>query len=257
MFKFYSIPDLEVLKSILGKTPSVRFSSAYNLNDPFELKFNLSIDPEAKGHRIDFFKANPNGTLVEFNQWRQNVKTNKQFVWHIEQEQRNTLSQHITLSSFTKDNKNNLMWSHYTNNHRGICVQYSDTLFLYLKSIEKYLFASKVKYSKFPPRVDMLDNVYAKTKKMIFNKQIEWKYEKEYRVALFSNYETDHIEIGSELIKAVYIGSRASQQIIDNIIELTKSTGIEVYYGISMGKTYEVQFEKRKKGTIYMRSFWH
>ncbi len=257
MFKFYSIPDLEVLNSILGKTPSIRFASAYNLNDPFELKFNLSINPDAKEHKDEFFKIQPDGTLEEFNEWCEDVKTKGNFVWHIEQEQRNTLSKHITLCSFTADNKNNLMWSHYANNHRGICVQYSSVLFFYLETVEKYLSASKVKYSKTPPRVDMLENVYSKTAKMIFNKQIEWKYEKEYRVALFSDYETDYIGIGSELIKAVYIGSRASQEIINSVLELTKSSNIEVYYGITMGETYEVQFEKHKEGTIYMRSFWN
>lgn len=257
MFKFYHIPDLEALSSILGKTPSIKFSSAYNLNDPFELKFNLSINPDDEGHKDDFFKTQPDGTLEEFNEWRQNVKTKENFVWHIEQEQRNTLSKHITLCSFSKDNKNNLMWSHYANNHQGICVQYSSVLFFYLETVEKYLSASKIRYSKTPPLIDMLEDPYSKTAKMIFNKQIEWKYEKEYRVALLSDYETDYIGIGNELIKAVYIGSRASQELINNVIELTKSTNIEVYYGISVGKTYEVQFKKHKEGTLFMRSFWN
>jgi len=256
MFKFYSIPDLNVLNSVLGKTPSIRFSSAYNLNDPFELKFNLIINPNEKGHKDEFFKTHPDGTLQEFSEWCQNVKTKEAFVWYIEQEQRNSLTKVITLSSFTEDNKSNLMWSHYANNHSGICIQYSSVLFFYLETVKKFLLASKVKYSKYPPKINMLEDIYSKTSKMLFNKQIEWKYEKEYRVALFSDYETDYIEIGSELIKAVYIGARASKEVVDNVIEITKHTNIEVYFGITMGNNYEVQFKKYKEGTIYMRSFW-
>src|SRR5882672_8644365 len=99
MFKYYSIPNLETLESIIGKTPSIKFSSAYNLNDPFELKFNLSIDVDDKRQKKEFFKTNSAAKLTEFDDWCQSVKTDEKFVWHIEQDQRNTLSQQLTLCS--------------------------------------------------------------------------------------------------------------------------------------------------------------
>jgi hypothetical protein len=138
MFKFYTIPDLKTLENIIGVKPTLKFSSAFNLNDPFELKFNLLLDPFAEGQFEEFLKVHPGKTSEDFKEWQGQVENNKGFVWYTEQEQRATISKLITICSFTEKNNNNLMWSHYTDNHRGICVEYSDSLFDSLKMTEGF-----------------------------------------------------------------------------------------------------------------------
>jgi len=254
MFKFYNIPDSETAEKIIGNIPSIKFSSAFDLNDPFELKFNLKIDPNADGQKEEFFKNFPNKKLEDFKKW-QNQLTD-QFIWHTEQEQRSGLCQIITLTCFTESNQNNLMWSHYTNNHQGICVEYSKDLLDYLISLDNYLANSKVEYSDEPPTVDNLESVESKVNKMLFNKQLEWKYEKEHRVILQSSNAVDYIPIDSKFIKAVFIGSKCNTTLSDEIIKICKRNRIEQYHGISFGKSYKVQFQKHKAGTTYMKSFW-
>lgn len=254
MFKFYNIPDSDTAEKIIGNIPSIKFSSAYDLNDPFELKFNLKIDPNADGQKEEFFKNFPDKKLEDFEKW-QNQLTD-QFIWYIEQEQRSGLSQIITLTCFTESNQNNLMWSHYTNNHRGICVEYSNELFDYFKSLDNFLANGKVEYSDEPPTIDNLESLESKAMKMLFNKQSEWSYEKEHRVILQSKNKTDFIPIDSKYIKAVFIGSKCDTTLSEKIIEICKRNGIKQYHGISFGKSYKVQFQEHKAGTIYMKSFW-
>jgi len=256
MYKFYTIPNLEILESIIGDKPTLKFSSAFNLNDPFELKFNLVIDPFASGQEEAFLKSNSNNTVDDFKDWQKQVAGNEGFNWYLEQKQRAHLSQLITICSFSKTNINNLMWSHYTNNHQGICVEYSNSLFIKLKQARKYFLYNKVDYSALPPDILSLESEETIIKKMIFNKQLEWQYEQEYRAVLMSNHDTDFISIEPNDIKSIYVGARASNDIISNISSICTRNNIEYYQGICVGKTYEVQFEKPKNGTIYIKTFW-
>lgn len=148
------------------------------------------------------------------------------------------------------------MWSHYTNNHQGICVEYTKELFKYFKSLGNYLANSKIEYSDEPPTIDNLENLESKAKKMLFNKQSEWKYEKEHRVILNSKNVTDYIPIDSKFIKAVYIGSKCQTNLENKIIEICNINSIKKYHGITFGKTYKVQFEEHIEGTYFMKSFW-
>ncbi len=254
MFKFYNIPNIDTAKKIIGDSPSIKFSSAFDLNDPFELKFNLKIDPYSEKEKIEFFKNFPQKTINDFSEWQNQV--NDQFIWYTEQEQRNELSQMVTLSSFSESNQNNLMWSHYANNHTGICVEYTKNLFEYFETLKNFLSKNSIKYSKNPPIIKNFESNMSKLNKMLFYKQFEWKYEKEFRVVLLSKNKTDIIPIDINFIKSVYIGSKCEDNLSKSIIKMCKYNNIKTYHAVSLGNSYEVEYQIVKDKTIYIKSFW-
>lgn len=256
MFKSYNIPDIITLNKIIGENPTLKFSSAFNLNNPFELKFNINLNPFAEGQEEAFFQQNPGSSKNDFWQWQQQVSGNDGFTWHLEQNQRYALFQSTTICSFTDKNNNSLMWSHYTNNHRGICVKYSHTLFDMLSKAKGSLGYDKVQYSDTPPLIDTLESPDSKIKKMIFNKQSEWQYEQEHRVVLLSNNDTDFVPIEHKYFEGIYIGSKADKETTSNTIGICNKYNIPYYYGITNGKTYEVEFRTPKENIFYMRDFW-
>lgn len=256
MFKFYTIPSNDIIEKLIGEQSTIKLSSAFNLNDPFELKFNLDIDPLADGHEEQFYKDNLGATKDDFIRWQRHAAEHGGYAWYAEQAQRNAVAQAIALCSFTKNNKNNLMWSHYTNNHTGICVEYTPALFGYLKSLKGYLAFWKVNYSDQPPIVKGMENLNSKVEKVMFNKQSEWKYEEEYRVVFISDKDTEFLPIDRNFVKAVYLGSRIDAAVENKILSICKDTHIEVYHGITVGKTYEVHFEMHKEGTYFAKAFW-
>lgn len=256
MFKFYTIPSENILEKLIGTEATIKLSSAFNLNDPYELKFNLEIDPLADGQEKEFQNRNPQSTREDFLNWQRHVIEHEGYSWYVEQQQRNAMAQSITLCSFTESNKNNLMWSHYANNHKGICIEYKTELFEYLTMLQKFLAFFKVKYSDEPPTVKDLEEKISIVEKIMFNKQSEWKYEKEHRVVFFSDQDTDYIPIDRQFIKAVYIGSRTETKIEKKILTICKNSHIDIYYGITLGKSYEVHFEKHKEGTFFSKAFW-
>lgn len=256
MFKFYKITNLDTIDKIIGSESSIKYSSVFNLNDPYEIKFNLHIDPFANGQQEEFLKMNPSKTGSDFKEWQKQVSDNEGFIWYTEQEQRKLISQLITICSFTSTNKNNLMWSHYTDNHQGICVEYTPELIEYLKSLNGFFAFDKVQYSDEPPVVDILERFDSKISKMIFNKQSEWKYENEYRIVMLSDHDTDFITINQKFIKAVYIGAKMSKELEGRIISLCEPKNIDIFYGVTLGKTYEVTFDMYNRRKIIMRTFW-
>lgn len=257
MFKFYNIPDLDTLDKIIGTNPTIKFSSVFDLNDPFELKFNLKLNLNDEVHKDGFFKNNPNSSKSDFKNWKEQVKDNNGFLWYNEQKTRNELSQKISLCSFTLDNSNSLMWSHYTNNHKGICVEYEDSFSKFLISNTDFVGSDSVSYSEIPPTVDIAKDQKTIINKMLFNKQIEWKYEQEHRIVIWSKKNVDFIPFRQNFIKTVYIGAKANVELVSKVIDLCKPYGIKVFFGIALGKTYKVTFEEEESGTYFQRSFWY
>lgn len=256
MFKFYTIQSEDLIDKLVGEKATIKLSSAFNLNDPYELKFNLDIDPLAGGHEKEYHKNNPACDTQDFENWKKHAIEHNGYTWYAEQVQRNAIAQSIALCSFTEKNDNNLMWSHYTNNHKGICIEYKPELFEYLKTLKGYVAFWKINYSDEPPIVKVLEDVNSKVQKIMFNKQSEWKYENEHRIVFLSNKDTEFIPIDRKFIKAIYIGSRTDIEIDKKILSVCKNTDIEIYYGITLGELYKVHFKKHKDGTIYSRAFW-
>ncbi len=256
MFKFYKIPSKDIIDKLIGKKASIKFSSAFTLNDSYELKFNLEIDPLADGHEKQFLKKNVGSTIDDFKSWQKHALDHPGYPWYEEQQQRSAIAQTTALCSFSADNKSNLMWSHYTDNHIGICVEYKPELFEYLKTLKKYILCGKINYSDAPLTVNILEDNISKVEKMMFNKQSEWKYEKEYRIILLSDEETEFIKIEQKYIKAVYLGSRTSTEIESEILAFCKNTDISIFLGITMGDSYKVHFEQYKENKFFIRSFW-
>lgn len=256
MFRFYKIPDPEILDKIIGVDSTIKFSSAFDLNDPFELKFNLELDVDDERHKQEYFKTHPDSSDSEFDDWKEQMRGNEGFLWYNEQQKRNEFAQLISLCSFTKINTSNLMWSHYTDNHRGICVEYDKVLIEHIKLNTRFLGSCPICYSEIPPSIDIANGKEGIIEDVLFNKQNEWKYEQEHRIVIWSDQNVDYIKIPQKYIKAVYIGAKADADLVSKVHQLCKPNEIRVLYGITLGKTYGITFKETKAETFYQRSFW-
>ncbi len=103
-----------------------------------------------------------------------------------------------------------LMWSHYANNHRGICIEYDFDI-----APSFFELVQPVKYTRVYPYLN-LKNVYSGRidywkylKTSLTTKYIDWKYEKEWRliIAGYSNKKLFHIP---QLIKSIFLGCEIS-----------------------------------------------
>lgn len=148
----------------------------------------------------------------------------------------------ICCFSETKDSI--LMWSHYANYHKGICISYnfeelqnnfkSKNFFeLYYKKHDfNELFP--VYYTKNFPKIDASNTLKTLTQ-AIFTKYKDWEYEKEWRILKYnSSFNGKPINDTSTLIKvptpnAIYMGCKINLKDKKELISICEKEKISLY----------------------------
>ena len=163
----------------------------------------------------------------------------------------------IGISCFSETHDHELMWSHYANKHKGFCIEYDMDLLtknnpkfagqlipvIYTDTrpiIDKNIISSfSIKDKKVEAAIDA--NKYF-TKALVTKAKI-WRYEKEWRVI---SKATDGREISFDCITGIYLGAKASSELIEFMKELCFKEKINLYqYSIDI-KTYKLNL-----ATIY------
>lgn len=173
----------------------VWFSTMSNFNDPFEGIYDIVDDIS---HEAIIFLAIK--TLSENNySWSgisrhiaDNIMKDDFRGLRIKEEVKTSITASVQemieatkksgVFSLAEDPKNILMWSHYANEHKGVCVELE-------RNIDEDLGNDKrcrpVKYLKKYPQPsieDILKGEHVLTEKVAYTKSVDWAYEKEWRV---------------------------------------------------------------------------
>lgn len=132
--------------------------------------------------------------------------------------------------SFVKGNssrniKNILMWSHYTDGHKGFCIKYRLSKYFINKPTENgHLCLKNIRYTNKPivARCDSIDNDTA-----FATKNIRWKYEHEarlisYDVSTESPFLAHPLDKASS-IKAIYFGYKCGAKEKETIYNIINS----------------------------------
>lgn len=120
---------------------------------------------------------------------------------------------------------NPLMWAHYADSHKGICIQYKINPDNLLDEKNKLIRLFEVNYDKpFPldGNIPFWDSLCVKGD--------FWRYEKEVRLIMYSRKElNDYYSQEGYEIEAVYMGRRIEHEKRQYLKEMLKGTGIKLY----------------------------
>lgn len=110
----------------------------------------------------------------------------------------------IGIACFTETHDNELMWAHYANNYRSICIAYSS---LKLRDNLSEACLVRVAYAESPIYLSKYYKVDVVTaaQKILSQKKYNWAYEREWRVL------GDHpgqLSYQGDVVTDVYLGSR-------------------------------------------------
>ena len=116
-------------------------------------------------------------------------------------------------------NNDLLMWAHYSDSHRGICLEFDSS-----RTNTLFREAFKVFYKNDFPKVNVMDIENPKEYiKMILRKSKHWKYEKEWRII---KNEQDggpgYYQFPPELLKSVIFGAMICKKDEDRLNNLIK-----------------------------------
>lgn len=161
------------------------------------------------------------------------------------------------IKCFTETYTNNLMWAHYADEFKGICVEY-DLKKLQDKSLQAKFFP--VYYSK-ERKIwidkDLLvnywdgytdDDVISDTQGIFLQKADYWKYEKEWRICLMNPDppKKQAVYIMFPCVSAVYLGPRVEKDNICKVIGVVRAyeekyaQSVKIYQMVFDEKTYEL-----------------
>lgn len=249
-FKYISdICAVDRLKQMLDGR--IYFASASNFNDPFEFSActigkidHTKIQAARHGNR-KCQKSLPRKQKIAA---RRDAREEIDLVKH--QRPQEQWVNDFGIFCITKNPTSLLMWSHYANCHRGICVGFDaqETIFKNAK---------KITYAETLPRLDKNDHPEVLLEKIAFTKSKDWSYEEEYRILsrpiradekkFYRKHVKENGKIENEVadllsknggpglhefdrnsIFIIYIGIKATVEMEDQIREMARPHGISV-----------------------------
>lgn len=171
------------------------------------------------------------------------------------------LSKTAYIKCFTEKNNNNLMWAHYADSYKGICVEYDikritdeevlKSLFPVVYSKERDVFVSSDLLAAYF-RGDKELLATKDSKGVFLQKLFDWRDEKEWRICKMNHSLSEEVGVKFEFpyISAIYTGIRTPKEDFDelkvliNKYEEKYNYKIKLYKMKMIDKTYDLEFEE-------------
>jgi hypothetical protein len=217
LYKYHTVNSY--LYEILEKN---RFwaGSAVNLNDPYDCSFEISknffrtkyldrITPQEIG-------LQSSGTEENKKAWDYLASAlDDRFLGEFQKFYRSNTG----VCCFSENPTSELMWSHYANSGKGVCLGFS---FKTNPTLEKRLVA--INYSNDPINVNNDIDRF----KALFQKRIAWSYEKEWRML----DDVGHIQFNKPDLVSITFGPTTTQEDITSITELSLKNGYKTIFQV-------------------------
>jgi len=140
------------------------------------------------------------------------------------------------ISCFTTKNDNFLMWSHYADNHKGVCLEFDFSKEIDLLSsgqldvTDSYMLCfRKVNYSGAVPVVNIKE-IFAERFSPVYHKAKSWEYEDEYRSI---RPDVGPYPFHPPCLQGVYVGLSATRETIEQVTQALTQHG---YNGVFVKK---------------------
>ena len=247
------------------KGSKLYFNTPDSFNDPLDTSPNYDIPPETRKKLLDifaqqhFYKYNTNliaeAYKISNSEFNQIFKT-------IDYDRTHNAKRGITCFSRKRDNI--LMWSHYANNHQGVCLGFDvdetdeHLIKFFDESKNKYLFSSAngnacrifpmnyVSYNE-RPQIDTSDET-SWWKVLTFKSDL-WSYENEVRIVVFSQNQiifprTLHYKPSS--LKEIICGANMKLGTFIKLTELVEKlpNEISIFVATLSETSYELDIKK-------------
>ena len=202
---------------------TIYFALPEKLNDPFDCQVNIEkclygAIKESKGRAKKYLEA-----LTRIPNFSENLQ--------------NALS-NVGICSFTKTLENPLMWAHYADNHRGVCLLYKFPETFFADERNKMIGLAGTDYGDSPLRTwfkkvaptlgkpGCTKMGVALSKKLFTVKGKCWDYEQEVRAIRES---PGPVDIPRSCLIQICFGLRTPEAVVDEIREVTSGDNVSFY----------------------------
>ncbi|MGH1437526.1 MAG: DUF2971 domain-containing protein [Lewinella sp.] len=215
VFKYYKI-DKYLYDLIINH--EVWFSDPTHFNDPFDTNLRVKEFNSIE----DFCEKNPR--LIEDEEVSKklselSVSPSKisRFLKNMTKIESETASS-FGVSCFSYNNDEVLMWSHYSNNHQGVCIRFESKY-----DEEFFRLILDVNYTHKYPEINNEDDLMTKLSKVLSYKHTNWSYEEEIRVIKMDGPGLKKVKLGA--IVEIIFGCKCNKEDKKSIIKLISRLG--------------------------------
>ena len=217
------------------------FASPTQLNDPWEAKPHMLVgDLSVPGYRAKFvawasqamMADRPENEPAEVRQWLE-IQTQEETESHALEirDQYHKSLEGYRICSFSDNATHPLLWSHYSDSHRGFCLEFD-------ASTDIFGGAMKVMYQTEYPSIDITESDDEINHRLsVLTKAHFWEYEGEYRLVGLAPNEpgglavSDHVfHFPADLLTGVLFGCQMPQTDVDLIMEWSGDRAAEIRY---------------------------
>ena len=235
---FYKYTNVDQRKLDLLKKKEIWFPAATTLNDPFDCRLNIKVDPQNKEHSV-----NEQKNCIE--------KVSNMVKGY------GVLSLAAQIKGSENDGPNSLLtWAHYTDGHKGMCLCFDSSEYMKVEHdkdgfpIKNYEYFRPVVYTDEYPEMKPF-MFLGSTKKdviadtafgMLMTKSKEWSYENEWRI--IQKESNKGFPIPGKL-KAVYFGMNISAENISKTLEtIADFDNVDCFIGKKAEQEFKIEFVK-------------
>lgn len=226
--------------AILRNT-SFKFTSPLDFNDPFDcdtsiLEFTRTADSVAEYKQALELSNLPllekMRALAEFYQ----PATFQKVYAHVAKHKIETAK----VTCFSKTHSNTLMWSHYAQNHKGICLEFNGSMPANDVLERGTAFMVNVNYD----RVGMIDYNLDKERAIVdlfTRKWSDWRYEEEVRIIIMDEEPIQKFD--KSFLTGIIFGCRTPDSDKQEVLRLLSKGGYEVPVWCAVRGKFKLEFQ--------------
>ncbi|WP_175497899.1 DUF2971 domain-containing protein [Dokdonella immobilis] len=212
-------------------------ASADSLNDPFDFSIHYKMSEKGAALRRSvehyFRRENNIGSARARTLVRSDLIANPKLLERLLRNAHERFLRQLGVCSFSADPRVSRLWSHYSNDHSGICIQFDPS------RDPRCFVLHRMTYSKEPKRViESLDQLDHDTNlRLLMEKEEQWKDEREWRAVEIGNA---NIQRGfrPDALTGIILGLRCRDAAILDI--LAKILGMRQSKKFPMPEIYQV-----------------
>ena len=199
------------------------FNNPQNFNDPFDCNFILETDCSAQektnyittnmtgqGFSQDQIDAEVNRLLNNNGAWDQLVNSGK-----------DRFLSKIGVCCFSKTDENPLLWAHYSDKHKGVCLVFDTS-----KDAAFFDKVYSVKYRSNYPRINFIQH-RNRFDELALTKSIDWIYEQEVRT--MKDVGAQLYDFNTDALVGVIFGCKTGMTEVNRIKALLTTNGYNIF----------------------------
>ncbi len=235
------------------------FSAPSDMNDPFDCRVTVDYSLLNTDKKIEKYieqlieESLPflDGYQIDF------PSKKKELIARIKND-RSTIQNEYDEKNFLKTNKNYgvlsfsqrwdsiLMWTHYSENHKGFCIGFNKE-----KMTNSNLFGASgnVKYSDSFPQIDPLITILERAIWQTHTKAADWSYEQEYRFLNIIDKpeplsEDRQVQFSNEFIEEIILGLNIPEDHKTEIEKIAKEKKVPLFKIIKKDRSFLLNKER-------------